>query len=189
MKGSIVNYSKGLTLIELLITSSILLLSLTLAAPPVGKMLIKTRISSQLNKLAHAIRFAREAAITMHTTITLCRSSDSINCNGQWQDGMIVFTDENADRSINANDRYLQKFEAFPVTDTVTWRAFGNRQYLQMKPSGFTRFQNGSFTYCPKEGVEYARALIINAAGRVRFSVDSDGDGINEDAKGNPIKC
>lgn len=186
---NIFKQERGLTLIELMVTTSIILLSLTLATPPLNSLLIKTRISSQLNKLSHAIRLAREAAITSHTTVTLCRSSNGTSCKGNWREGMIVFMDENADRKKNNQDYYLHKFEAFPDKDRITWRAFGNRQFLQMKPSGFTRYQNGTFTYCPKEGVKFARALIINAAGRVRFSKDADGDGINEDAKGKPLKC
>jgi len=58
-----------------------------------------------------------------------------------------------------------------------------------MSPNGYTRYQNGTFTYCPKEGLKYARAIILNAAGRMRYSKDSDNDGINEGADGKPLRC
>ena len=58
-----------------------------------------------------------------------------------------------------------------------------------MSPRGFTRYQNGTFTYCPKEGLNYARGIILNAQGRVRFTKDEDQDGIDEGANGRPLRC
>ncbi len=180
---------RGLTLIELLTTIAILSLTLTLAMPSLSSFSSKNRISTHLNILARAITLARESAITLNSNVTLCRSNDQFSCQGQWDDGMILFVDNNSDRTINDDDYYLQKFETFPNGDRIIWRAFGNRQYLQMKPSGFTRFQNGTFTYCPREGLSFARGIILNAAGRLRFTKDSDGDGFNEGASGRRLRC
>ena len=59
-----------------------------------------------------------------------------------------------------------------------------------MTPMGFTRDQNGNFTWCPGNGdVRLARQLIVNAAGRLREALDSDGDGVREGANGRPIGC
>ncbi|MCP3673585.1 MAG: hypothetical protein GY829_03815, partial [Gammaproteobacteria bacterium] len=97
--------------------------------------------------------------------------------------------DHNQDHIFNGDDIFLTKFEKFPDEDTIYWRAFQNKQYLQMSPLGYTRFQNGTFTYCPREGLKYARGIIINAAGRVRFTKDEDGDGIDEGANGKSLRC
>ena len=78
----------------------------------------------------------------------------------------------------------------FEYPGTIRWRAFRNRQYLQMTSAGYTNYQNGNFTYCPPNGDVYqARQLIINMQGRVRKPADIDNDGIIEDARGRDIRC
>ncbi len=151
--------------------------------------MIKNRITTQVNTLALAVRMARESAIIKNNVVTLCRSADKRQYGGKWHDGMILFIDENKDHKFNDSDTLITTFAKFPEGDMIYWRSFQNRQYLQMSPQGTTRYQNGTFTYCPKEGLQYARGIIINAAGRVRFSKDSNIDGIDEGADNRPLRC
>ncbi len=180
---------KGVTLLELIIVMAIIAVSITLAIPSMKAFTVKNRITAQVNTLALAIRMARESAIMKNYIVTLCRSADQLQCGGNWHDGMILFADKNRDHLFNGSDTLIAGFENFPAGDVIFWRSFQNRQYLQMSPRGTTRYQNGTFTYCPKEGLEYARGIIINAAGRVRFSKDKDGDGIDEGADRRPLRC
>jgi len=77
-----------------------------------------------------------------------------------------------------------------PAGETLQWRAFQSRPYLQIEPSGFMRHQSGNFTWCPaSRNARFARQLVVNATGRVRLSQDTDGDGIHEDSAGNPLHC
>ncbi len=180
---------KGVTLLELIIVMSIIAISITLATPSMKAFTVKNRITAQVNTLAHAIRMARESAIMKNNVVTLCRSDNKLQCGGKWHDGMILFVDQNKDHQFNGSDTLITEFGQFPEGDIIFWRSFQNRQYLQMSQRGTTRYQNGTFTYCPKEGLEYARGIIINAAGRVRFSKDKDGDGIDEGADRRPLRC
>lgn len=183
------DYSKAFSLVELIIFIAILSISIMLATPALSDFTTKNRITTKVNTLARAIRMARETAVTMNKVVTLCRSADQQTCTGQWHEGMILFIDKNGDHLFNESDHFIAKYEAFPKGDEIFWRAFRNKQYLQMSPIGFTRFQNGTFTYCPKEGLEYARGIIVNAQGRLRFTSDKDGDGIDEGANGQPLRC
>ncbi|MFT5452845.1 MAG: type IV fimbrial biogenesis protein FimT [Enterobacterales bacterium] len=180
---------RGVTLIELLIVVALFSITMMIAAPSFTRFTSKSRITTNLNTLARAISIARESAVTMNAVITLCRSDNQNLCRGSWHDGMILFVDYNKDHIVNGKDYFIAKFDKFPKDDIIFWRAFQNRQYLQMSPQGFTRFQNGTFTYCPKEGLEYSRGIILNAQGRVRFTKDEDGDGIDEGANGKPLRC
>jgi type IV fimbrial biogenesis protein FimT len=183
------NLIKGVTLIELSIVISICSIILMLASPALKTFTIKNKLTSQVNKLASAINLARHSAITLNRIVTLCRSENLQQCQGKWHQGMILFVDHNRDHIVNGSDYILRQFEQFPKDDLIFLRAFGNKQYLQMTPLGYTKYQNGTFTYCPKEGLQYARGIILNATGRVRFSKDNDGDGIDEGANGNPLRC
>jgi type IV fimbrial biogenesis protein FimT len=74
--------------------------------------------------------------------------------------------------------------------ERLIWRSFRRRNFLQFRPEGYTNWQNGSFLYCPSNGdARYGKALIVNIQGRTAPSVDSDGDGVDEQANGDPLTC
>jgi len=181
---------KGMSLLELLITLGILSVLLSISMPDFEELVESVSADATLRKLATAIQLGKSAAITNRTTVTLCRSYDGLNCGGSWQDGVLVFTDRNRDRAINENDR-LVRHVTFPNSKGhIRFRAFQNKQYLQLTSLGVTHSQNGNFTYCPFSGdSKLARQLIVNRTARLRFAQDSDGDGIKEDSRGRPLSC
>ena len=180
----------GFTLVELLLVLSILSILLALSLPNFQAMYAQRQADVVIRKVSKAIQLARMSAIRTGKLVTLCRSNSGVECGGQWRDGIIVFSDRNGDRKINQDD-VLQQFITFPgINGSLKWRAFQNRQYLQITNQGFTRYQNGNFTYCPNNGdASLARQLIINRTARIRFAIDSDGDGIREDSRVRPISC
>ena len=180
----------GFTLVELLLVLSILSILLGLSLPNFQAMYAQRQADVVIRKVSKAIQLARMSAIRTGKLVTLCRSDSGVECGGEWRDGIIVFSDRNGDRKINQDD-VLQQFITFPgINGSLKWRAFQNRQYLQITNQGFTRYQNGNFTYCPNNGdASLARQLIINRTARIRFAIDSDGDGIREDSRGRPISC
>jgi type IV fimbrial biogenesis protein FimT len=182
--------NQGFTLLELLIVVLLLSVLASISLPDFKQLVEQRRAEATIKRLAQAIEFARISAVSNNVLTTLCRSSDGRNCSGGWQDGVLIFSDRNGDRKINQGDSVV-RYITFPDSNgTIRWRAFQNRQYLQITSQGFTRYQNGNFTYCPdNKNPEFARQLIINTSARVRYAVDSDGDGIREDSRGRPIAC
>ncbi len=180
----------GFTLIELLIVVSITAIMLGFAFPSFVNMMERNRTAVSVNWLIGSIMFTRHAAIIKRTTVTLCPSVDGSSCGGKWHDGTIAFTDYNQDAEINGKDRLLQQFSSPTNGSTITWRAFRNRQYLQMTQMGFTNYQNGNFVYCSKsQDPRYSRQIILNVQGRPRLARDRDGDGIVEDRRGRLLRC
>ncbi len=178
------------SLFELLFALAIVSILVGIAAPDFQGLVERTRSDRTIKLLERAIEMARIAAISSQQIVTLCRSRDGGECGGQWQDGVLIFRDGDGDREID-DDEILIRWVTFPGYEgQLRWRAFQNRQYLQFTPQGFTRYQNGNFTYCPADGDErHARQLIINRLARVRHAQDSDGDGIQEDSRGRPLRC
>jgi type IV fimbrial biogenesis protein FimT len=180
----------GFTLLELLFTLGILATLLGLALPGFKEMHRNTEMDIHARELAQLLQLARVAAITRNSLVTLCRSSEGENCSGRWQDGILVFADYDGDRRIDAEDEAIRYHQFTGFKGEISWRAFQNRQYLQITPQGFTRYQNGNFTLCPANGdAVYARQLIVNRNARVRFAQDRDADGIREDSRGRPLRC
>lgn len=182
--------SRGTTLLELMICLLLVAVLGAVSMPDMRSALAHRQSDTIMRTLIDALAMARTAAITSGTLVTLCRSADGIQCGGEWQDGMLLFTDSNGDRKVNQEDE-VRRYFTFPDADgTLRWRAFQNRQYLQITNQGFTRYQNGNFTWCPaSKKPELARQLILNRTARARFALDRDGDGIREDSSGKPLVC
>lgn len=180
----------GLTLFELLFTLLMLSLLLGIALPDFTDLLEKKRSDNNIRTLMTALELARTSAIVNNSLVTLCRSNNGQTCGGQWKDGILVFVDYDGDRKIEQQDRIV-RYMTFPgLHGELYWRAFQNRQYLQITAQGFTRYQNGNFTFCPDSGdPRHARQIILNRTGRFRQAGDSDGDGIREDSRGRPLRC
>jgi len=180
----------GFTLLELLFTLFTISILLGLALPGFQQLHRNTEMDIHARGLAQLLQLARVAAITRNSLVTLCRSVDGEGCSGQWEDGILVFVDYDGDRKIDSNDEVVRYHQFFGFDGEIDWRAFQNRQYLQITSTGFTRYQNGNFTLCPADGnLTYARQLIVNRSARVRFAQDSNADGIREDSQGRPLSC
>lgn len=181
---------KGFTLVELLCCLAIAGVLVGYGIPGLNHMLARSQAASAINWILGQVMYARSAAISFNTTVTLCPSSDGERCGGHWDDGTITFTDHNQDHEPNGNDELLRHV-SFPIEDAnLTWHAFQNRQYLQMLGTGYTNYQNGNFVYCPPDNdPRFARQLVINIQGRGRTSKDINHDGYVEDRLGHHLEC
>lgn len=181
---------KGLSLLELLVCLGMLSILLGIAIPDFNELVESLSGDVTLRKLATAVQLSKSSAITSNTTVTLCRSTDGFTCSGSWKDGVIIFTDRNRDRVINDNDKLVRHLTFPNGNGTIKFRAFQNKQYLQITSLGITHYQNGNFTYCPFSGnSKFAKQLVLNRTARLRFAQDKDGDGIKEDSRGRPLNC
>lgn len=184
------HFNTGLTLLELLVTLFVLALLLNLSTPGMLHLVQQKASEVTIKRLHRAIEVARTSAITQNSLVTLCRSSDGTSCGGKWQQGVLVFVDQDGDRKLEPEDSLIRYFSFPEFSGEIYWRAFQNRQYLQITPIGSTRYQNGNFTVCPNSGsLHDAQQIILNRAGRVRYAIDADGDGIREDSGGKPLRC
>ena len=178
------------SLIECLLVLALLLSGVIVAVPFYADFINKQRAATHINQLASAIHYARSEAIKRGEVITLCKSHDGQTCTGDWQDGYIVFVDYKANGRFDEGDELLRQFDTINNKDSLTFRGFPSSNYLRMAPSGFTYEQNGTFYYCPSnQDVRYARALIIDKAGRVRLSRDENKAGVHQDAQGKTLTC
>lgn len=182
--------SAGLTLLELLVALAIAAVLVGLSVPGWSELVGRKRGDLVIRRLNQAIELARISAVSYGEMVTLCRSRDGTVCGGAWHEGVVVFRDPNGDRRLAQDQQPIHYLDFGGSQGMIFWRAFGNRQYLQFTPLGFTRNQNGNFTYCPDSGdLRQARQLIVNRAGRTRRAIDSNGDGIAEDSQGRPLRC
>ena len=180
----------GLTLSELLAALVVAALLAGAAVPAMSALTTRAKADAALEQLSRMIQFTRYQAITRRTTATLCPGRET-ECGRRdsWHEGALVFLDANVNGDRDAGEEILQRLPRLEGI-RVRWRSFRNRKSLSMRPDGTTDWQPGNMVVCPIDGdAKHARQLIVNAQGRVRFSRDTDGDGVVEDARGRPVSC
>jgi type IV fimbrial biogenesis protein FimT len=110
----------GFTAIELMVTLAVAVVLISMAVPAYNAFVQNNRITAQANELVTAINLSRDEALKRRTTVTVCSSADGSTCTGNWQDGWIVFTDANADSTVNGTDQVLRVWEALTGGATIT---------------------------------------------------------------------
>lgn len=183
-------YQSGLSLLELMVTVSLLAIIAAIAIPAF-KDLIETQKSNKvIRQLYGLIQKSRHYAITHNSNVILCKSTDFSSCGGSWKDGIIVFTDLDGDRAVNGDDTLLRTVDAPFEQGTLSWRSFGNKSYLEFVPSGRTNYQNGTFTYCTDDSdIRKARGISVSVTGRPQIAFDRNGDGVRENSSGKALRC
>jgi type IV fimbrial biogenesis protein FimT len=162
-------YQKGFTLLELLLTISILIIFAAFMVPGNNLFFQKTQRQVNSAELLRILHFARTQAIVQNTTITLCKSADRKTCSGNWQDGIIVFKNPEKDRVVHDPESLLIAIHEFSFAGVLHWRASLAHDYLQFSPSGMTSSENGTFWYCEKNAPHPSWVIKINQAGRARL--------------------
>jgi type IV fimbrial biogenesis protein FimT len=182
--------NRGFTALELCITLALACVLAGLAVAPLQAFVKTQEGEHALRSINELILLARSEAAANGRGVTLCPSIKGRECGGTWGAGTLLFLDRNFDRNINQDDSILRVNSGLTRRGTIAWRAFGNRQYLQVDSRGFLRHQSGNFSYCDAtRDPRLARQLVVNSAGRVRIAVDSDGDGIRENSRGKALEC
>lgn len=91
----------GFTLYELLITVLIVGVILAIGVPNMQAYTQNSRITGTANDIHAAFHLARSESSRAKTNITVCASNNSMtaaaNCGGTWDQGFIVFVDDNGD--------------------------------------------------------------------------------------------
>jgi type IV fimbrial biogenesis protein FimT len=183
-------YTSGFTLIDLIASAVIIIIVLGLAAPAFHRLVERNKAATGINWIVRAINLTRISAVDYGSLTTLCPTQDNQRCGGNWYERVMVFTDPNDDRAVNEGEHIIVALDFPHRGSTLKWRAFRNKQYLQMTSQGFTNYQNGNFVYCSKnQNPLFARQIVLNRQGRVKKSVDRNNDGLIEDRYGKHLRC
>ncbi len=151
---------RGFTLIELLIAMAVLVIASTLAVPAFITFIQNNRLASQTNELVGAFQYARSEALKRGVPVTLCSSSNSDSCSGNFDEGWIVVANEAL-----ASREILRIWDA-PLRDIEFAPDSGQ---LVFQPSGFVQGGGSldlqmAISGCPNGEETFVR---IESTGRV----------------------
>lgn len=127
---------RGFTLVELLITITIVAILLALAVPSYSHITTSKRMASELDALLVDMQYARSEALRQGTTVEICQSSDGKTCTSgtNWDQGWIVTCPTTSTHCVSAAP-VLKVHTAFTGTETFT--ASNTTSAIVYGPSGF----------------------------------------------------
>jgi type IV fimbrial biogenesis protein FimT len=166
---SIPTTQRGYTLIELMITITVLGLLLGVAVPSFLDTVRNNRLITQNNEFIGSLNVARSEALKRSGSVSVCASVDQLTCSGStnWSTGWIVFNDANANGILDAGDGLnplLQATGAAPPEFTMN----ATRSFVRFAPSGMaaTGIENFELVRTGCVG-PYARRINVSVVGRV----------------------
>jgi type IV fimbrial biogenesis protein FimT len=169
----------GYTLLELLLSVSLLGVLLALAIPNFAKQISRQEISVQSRELRATLASARSEALMRQQDVYVCRRTLEGECDispahrADWSYGWIVFVDTNGNGRRDVDDVLLREI----TNHGSSTRVFMNhRGRLRFFPDGSSR--SVGFWFCSTEG-QY-RYLALLRSGRSRLVSDSTDDGARE---------
>ena len=161
---------RGFTLIELMITVSVLAILLGIAAPSFRETLLNMRMTALANDLMTDLATARSEAAKRGVRVVLCTSSNGTSCtNTAWQNGWIVFADGVTTNGLVDTGESILKVARTPatsatITATGASSATGGGAYIQYQASGASGVSAGNIvlTLCDQRTTANVGAAALN---------------------------
>jgi type IV fimbrial biogenesis protein FimT len=163
----------GATLVELVVMLAVGAVLAALAVPAYRDWIADTRLRTQAEALAATLTRARSAAIRSGGRVTVCKSADRQTCAhaGGWDQGWLLFVDDDRDGSRDAAEPmlYVEAPAPRPVTITANHPL---ADYVSYTSIGHPRLVNGGLqmgTFVACSPGRQAIKVVLAASGRVRL--------------------
>jgi len=170
---------QGLTLLELLISLSLIAILTVSAFSEFGQVLQQHRMSTQVNMFVAALHLARQEAVKHAAKVVLCPSRDGDHCgnSADWQQGWIVFSSD--DREHDRDEPVLQTGN--PLPGDIRLDSSNHRRRIIYQPDGRSAGSNASFTFCDARKRAKPRVICLSNSGRPRLTASR--------CNGKPVDC
>jgi len=170
--------NSGFTMLELVITMSIVAILAMIAVPGFQYVTTSNRVSTEVNGLLGDMQYARNEALKEGLPITICASANPTavppSCSGStsWQSGWIVFPEPNSTQTVVPTSPILRSQTPFTANDTfdanfgVEAVTFNREGFASSGAIGNVAAQLGvTITlHATPPNPQWTRCLIINGA-------------------------
>ena len=132
--------NSGFTLFELLIVILMIAVLAVIAVPRYLNYLATVRLAGHAQFTLETLRLARIEAVTRDIPVSICPSTNGIDCmDTPWEEGWLVFSDENVPGIIDGSDEALRSVGAYGDGATLDVNVTeGSVNYFQFDPATIT---------------------------------------------------
>jgi type IV fimbrial biogenesis protein FimT len=161
--------SFGFTLVELLITLSVVSILALIATPSLSRIIASQRMSTNINELIASITLARSEAIKSSNAVIVCSNTTAAptSCSGStnWSQGWLVWVDRNNSGTVNPDPgEAIQVHSALAGPGSVMNSGIDRIIYSR---SGFIAVATTRrFEFCDQRGASFAKAVVLDTIGR-----------------------
>ena len=178
-------HQNGFTLLEMLVTVAILAILVGVVAPSINTILVKNRVTGDINTLSAIAQQARFSAVNEQFDVILCPTTNYDTCVNDWANAKMIFIDENSNGSRDSSESLIASSDPLNTGNTIN----GISGAISFSEQGSIS-TSATITICPKsKDTSYASALLLSLYGRISVAIDSDNDGVNEDLSGTALTC
>ena len=174
----------GFTLIELMVTITIIGIVALFGIPAFGDFVLNNRIRGQTSDFLVQLKHARSEAMRTATRVTVCPGTAGGCAGSNWENGWVVFNDTNANATLDSGEAVIGIGAALDGDNTLRSSAFAT--YISFRHDGSSTSiagsgLAGSFALCDSRGYgDKARAIAVSASGRVKaLPANAAGSGIS----------
>lgn len=164
----------GFTITELLIVITIVAILGAIGIPTFRSITNSSRIAGEVNGLLGDLLLGRAEAVKRGLPVTVCMSSNGTSCTVAgltWQNGWIVFLDNNADQTFNGADVLIKVQAPFTGTDTFvsdnSRSATFNREGFATLKGAATNTSTLITLHAAVATTASTRCLAVNSVGRM----------------------
>lgn len=164
----------GLTLIELMITLSVMALVVSLSTPSFRPVIQDNRMATQINEFVADFNLARSESVRRGTRVTLCKRNEPGNAcstTAAWTGGWIVFVDPDDDGAIDDGEAIIRLHT--PLVGLTALNFSGQRR-VTFDAMGMTVGYAATISFCDSRGSSKAKGLVLSATGRLRAAAAGD---------------
>jgi type IV fimbrial biogenesis protein FimT len=161
--------SRGLSLLELLLTIALAALILGLGLPTLGSLTARARQSVAVNAVFHAVHLARKESITRKQVVSLCPSFDGRRCTpgADWSGGFLMFENKDRDEPPQVDSDEPVLLSHAPPQNVII---VANRSGFTLRAT-FRRATNGTIVVCDRAARVPPKAVVISYTGRPRVAL------------------
>lgn len=179
----------GFTLVELLVALGVFALLVGIGVPGLSALVQNNRMTASVNDLVATLQLARSEAVKRRQPIAICHSDNAegdAECGGNgWQDGWLVWVDDDDDRQRDADELVLRASGGLGKNLIITAQAGADDdtalvESMTFQPSGFPRdIGGGNLLFCDaRASDDHARVVNLSPTGRAQARMPSDVGGL-----------
>ena len=170
---------RGVTLIELLVTITVVGVLAAIALPSFSTMTKNSRLATETNDLMADLAFSRSEAARRGKRVTLCVSGNGTGCGSgaAWEGGRIIFSDSATHGAVDTGDEILRVNQSVAsknisiTTSGFSVAATSTLNYIQFKPSGALNSDSpGVFKICDDRVGSFGRTVSVSPQGRTSLT-------------------